>query len=73
MRKRMSMFFILAAAFALVIAGCGQDNDASSTSDKEETLTVKHELDETKVKKNRKKWWSLTSVPWTHWTNWEWK
>lgn len=55
MRKRMSMFFILAAAFALVIAGCGQDNDASSTSDKEETLTVKHELDETKVKKNPKK------------------
>lgn len=51
---RKMMFFLLAAAFALVIAGCGQES-ASPADDKQETLTVKHELDETKVKKNPEK------------------
>ncbi|MFD1394462.1 siderophore ABC transporter substrate-binding protein [Kroppenstedtia eburnea] len=51
---RKMMFFILAAAFALVVAGCGQDN-ASPAAGKQDTLTVKHELGETKVKKKPEK------------------
>lgn len=56
--KKLLMLTVM-ALFAVVLTACGTDKSeekpGSGTNDKSEEITVKHELGETKVKKNPKK------------------
>lgn len=52
--KRRSLLLLWVAVFAMIAVACGS-NDISQESEAKEEMTVKHELDETKVKKNPEK------------------
>jgi iron complex transport system substrate-binding protein len=45
----------LTLVFALILAACGKEESTSKSSSSSEQITIKHELDETKVNKNPEK------------------
>lgn len=71
LKKRWLPIFV-AFFTAILLAACGNEDNAKNASSSNpkndsEEITIKHELGETKVKKNQKKLLSLTSAFLIHW------
>lgn len=54
MTRKLLLFFII-ATLAIFAAGCGGDGNNAENGNNKDTITIKHELDETKVVKNPQK------------------